>query len=542
MDFSLAGKVFAWGVVALIAMVSPFAGEGFFRAVEKLIRHVARRRLIACLTAGLAVLIARAVLLPFWPVPQPIIYDESGYILGADTFAHGRLTNPTPRFAEFFEAAYILQKPTYASKYPPGQSLVMAGGQAIFGDPWAGVWLSCGIMMALLVWALQGWLPPGWALFGGFLALPLALVSYWMNSYWGGAVAAMGGALLIGGYARVIRQRQPSFALAMGVGLIILANTRPFEGLIFSIPVMIAFFLARPGVKAIILICAVLVPGFAAMGYYNKAVTGNPFRMPFIEYANQYAEIPLFNFQPLQSAKTEPTPVMRDLHQNWETGQWREARSWKLISMRLKDWRAISSTILGGVAMGLLLIAFIPALGRDRRIRLPLVCLFTTFAASWIEIRYYEHYAAPATAVLLILLVQAFRHLRHWKPGGRSAGIFLSRAIPLLVVGSLFAAQLVLILHGRTDGSQGRNAQRDRLIAALLDGSSAQHIVFVRDTGSQSPHEEWVYNSADIDSQDVIWALDLGKEKNAALIDYYKGRKVWLLQPDIDATHLDVYQ
>ena len=136
----------------------------------------------------------------------------------------------------------------------------MAAGQVAFEDTWFGVWLSCGIMAAALVWAMQGWLPPGWSLIGGLLAVPLAINSYWMNSYWGGAVAAIGGALLLGGYARVVRRRQTAYALAMGLGLAILANTRPYEGLIFAVPIMVAFFIPKPRWTALILIAALLVP------------------------------------------------------------------------------------------------------------------------------------------------------------------------------------------------------------------------------------------------------------------------------------------
>ncbi len=62
--------------------------------------------------------------------------------------------------------------------------------------------------MAALLWALEGWFAPPWALFGMLLALPLCAFSYWMNSYMGGSAAAIGGALVVGAYARLIRRRR----------------------------------------------------------------------------------------------------------------------------------------------------------------------------------------------------------------------------------------------------------------------------------------------------------------------------------------------
>ena len=43
---------------------------------------------------------------------------------------------------------------------------------------------------------------------------------------------------------------------------------------------------------------------------------------------------------------------------------------------------------------------------------------------------------------------------------------------------------------------------------------------------------EWVYNNADIDGSKVVWARDMGSEKNQRLLNYFRDRKVWLVEPD----------
>jgi hypothetical protein len=529
MSATLVLRYLACCAVAGLAVLRPSFAATFFEKAESVLAHVASRQRAAWIGCGLLVLMLRAVLLPLWPVPKPVIYDEFGYILGADTFARGRLTNPPHPLADFFESPYVLQRPAYASKYPPAQSVALAVGEAALGDPWFGVWLSCGVMMAALVWALQGWLPPGWALMGGFLAMPLAIDSYWMNSYWGGAAAATGGALVLGGYARVVGRNQIRYAVAMGVGMAILGNSRPFEGLIFAAPVVIALLFPRPQWKAVGIIALVLIPALAATGWYNQAVTGSAIQLPFTEYARQYARIPLFNFQPLQAAKNYSNAAMADLHQNWEVAQWEKARTWQLLVLRFQDWKKVAATISASSLMGLLVVLFIGGLWRDLRIRLPLICLLIALAGSFIEICYYQHYAGPVAVALLIVAVQALRHLREWTAAGR----FLSRALPVLVLAAVLASRgMVIIRHEPPENSQPGNALRDRVAASLLSDQVNQHVVLVRYTGHQSPHEEWVYNSADIDGQDVIWAHDLGASRNAELIRYYKDRKIWLLEPD----------
>src|SRR5262249_30181892 len=161
--------------------------------------------------------------------------DEYANLLAANTFAMGRLSNPTPPMSIHFDTLYELMRPTYMSVYPPGQGAMLALGKILFGHPWWVVYLSVGVMCGLLTWMLQAWLPPAWALLGGVLgALQFGLVHPWMNSYWGGSLAAIGGCLVIRALPRLKKDLHPSYSLAFAFGLMILASTRPFEGLVLS--------------------------------------------------------------------------------------------------------------------------------------------------------------------------------------------------------------------------------------------------------------------------------------------------------------------
>src|SRR5581483_2245593 len=219
------------GAVAEATHTARYPLVRWLKGAECLLTRVARRRVLSCFVVALVALGLRIALLPVLPIPTPVFQDEYSYLLGGETLAKGRLANPTHPMWRFFETMHVNMQPAYASKYPPGQAVFLALGIRLFGHPWFGVWLSMGLLCGCICWMLQGWIPPKYALIGGLLAvLQLGVSTYWVNSYWGGAVGACGGALVLGALPRLAHRPSTKSAVAAVLGVSILANTRPFEG------------------------------------------------------------------------------------------------------------------------------------------------------------------------------------------------------------------------------------------------------------------------------------------------------------------------
>jgi hypothetical protein len=557
---------FCLAVVAVgVAFAFPSLGAKWFQSVERLLGRLARRRGLAVLVVGLLALATRAALLPVSPVPEPGIHDEFGYLLAADTFAHGRVANPTHPMWVHFESFHINQRPTYVPMFYPAQGLVLALGQVIGGHPFVGVWLSVGAMCAALCWMLQAWVPTGWALLGGILAvIRLGTFSYWGNSYGGGAVAAIGGALVLGALPRIKRRQRVRDALLLGLGLAILANSRPFEGLFFGLPVAVALFVwtlgkkgprLRLSIRRIVMpVGSVLVLAAGAMGYYFWRTTGSPFRTPYQVNVETYFTVPYFPWQPLR-----PRPVYHhSVMERFYTDDWQIA--WYDFTLLHPALRALGKIILVwlfflGPVLTLPWATWAvleprnffckPSTGKTGFL---LTICVASFLGFLLPIYFRPHYAAPITGAIYALELMAMRHVWRWRWYGEPTGRAMVRWIPaicLLMLPLRAAAPLLhfpLPVNGvRTWYARDfQNLDRARALAHLskLDG---KHLVIVRYGPEHDTVNEWVYNEADIDRAKVVWARDMGPAQNEELIRYFKDRHVWLAEPDNQPPTLSPY-
>jgi hypothetical protein len=487
-------------------------------------------------------LVGRALLLPAVGIPQPRIDDEYSYLLMADTFSHHRLTNPTPPAWQHFETFHVNMTPTYHSKYPVAQGLALAFGQVVFHQPWIGIYLTTALLCGAICWCLQAFVPPGWALLGGLLAVVrIALLSYWMNSYWGGSMAALGGAFALGAVVRLFREQRTErnrllLASVFAASLLILATSRPYEGCAFSLPLLVYFGykVTRATVRregklrsTLLPVVAIGLVGMALMGYYNRRTTGNSLLLPHILNERTYSPLPLFLWQQAKPAPTFRDPVFAKFYKvtEEEYGYEKTKSISGLIGMETRRILSHWFFYVGPALSFPVLLGFLACV-RQARLRIVVFAALSMAIGLALCIYTMPHYAAPATLAVYLFAAEGLRHLWQQRHAGERAFVL---AVCLTVVVSSLTRQT---------GSTAINAVfafRDArgLVAQQLKNQPGKQLVLVSyDLQRHYPGNELVHNGADFNSEKILWARSKRDDNDRELCQAYPDRTFWSVKTD----------
>lgn len=481
-----------------------------------------------------------AAMIAMYVQPTPRVHDEFSYMLAADTILHGRLANPTPPVWEALQSFHTVMHPAYASKYPVGAGILVALGM-MYGMPLASSWLAVGLLTVCVMWMIAGIMPKRWALLGGLLvSLNPFIQLAWSQSLIHGFLPASGSALLLGGVLRLRRRVEFSSALASGVGVALLAISRPYEGLCSS---MICSGLlwfawkryafwdrAQLAFRASLYAAAPVIASLVLIAAHNQAVTGNWRQMPYQLHEAQYGVAPLFVFD---SPNLENTARRSDLPTVFHDYHAIDSLNWYRSRVGLSGWsQGVIDAFREMMKLTFPMVGLLAISGLYwAHFQLPrnlIMGVALQIAASACVCWVYSHYLAPMLPwLLLITLLAARKSLKNCSK-------LQSQVMRLAIFAVLFVqvASLVVFAGFAKTTEAELWSRRRQTVVDQLSADADKHLVLVRYSAEHNVHQEWVYNLADPSASKIVWArYEDGRWINA-LLQEYPGRKVWEIEAD----------
>jgi hypothetical protein len=178
----------------------------------------------------------------------------------------------------------------------------------------------------------------------------------------------------------------------------------------------------------------------------------------------------------------------------------------------------------------------------DRRIRSLLIVGAVFTVGLLVNAFYLPRYSAPAIGVVYVAMLQSMRHFRTL-----TAGPVMLRSLILvcLLSAGLRLAAHPLNIHFAANpalwyGPGALGIPRANVASKLLS-LPGKHLAVVQYSPTHFCYDEWVYNDADIDGSRLVWARGIDPASDRKLIEYFKDRHVWLVEPDKDPPAVSPY-
>jgi len=279
--FSTAWATWLWGTLTAVGIAAAILvlsrGRAAVVLVELWRRYVAAStasRFVGTVAAAFAILAMLMCLVAFSGNPRNV--DGFAQLFQARIFLAGRLwASPPPEIANF-ATLHVIFDPRWFSQYPPGQSLVLAGGLAL--GSW---WLLNPLFAAMLVTA--AWRVARWCADEATarLAVLLLCLSPFVVAVSGSEMSHLPAAALGMAAAAAATSVQAGRwwrgAVLSGVALGAVAAFRPLDAVAAAAPVAVILLLAAPGRRGVVVLAVAALTGAICTLpslWYNRETTG----------------------------------------------------------------------------------------------------------------------------------------------------------------------------------------------------------------------------------------------------------------------------
>lgn len=527
----------ALGLAAVVAL-SP-ASAKVFRWSQRMRRVSPRARVVTTV----AVFIASLGYLTFTAFRQdrplyPKYHDNQSYAIQAQIIASGKLWLPPHPHWEFFDTFHVIVTPVYASMYFPGSAMVYAVGLLLHWPHWVIPMLIAAACVAMLYRVVAETVDGLSGLLAALWLVSLLWFRHHSTMYMSHPVLLLIGLMMFWAYLRWRRSNRLMWALLIGMIAGFGAITRPADALCYAAPIGIAMlyalrgrrlgFLAATGV----IIVAGAAPFLALQLVFNRGVTGDALTSPYRFYLDRDAPQLSFGFHKLDPQRVPQSSLQqkRDYHRRYNIPLINAHRVDRLITtwLSLDNWRPGRLRLIMEAtlpSMLLLPVVFVGVLGLTTMPRvalfalLPLYCLLYLFYAALLK-----HYTPVVAPAVILLGVLGVRQLGAVWPAMRA------RLATLGIVA--VAGSCIAVLPELNPGMQDDPFEYIELKDARVNippNVQLPALVFVKYTPDPDAniHGEPVYNweAAEIDDNPIVFAHDLGPDRNIELLRYYAQRQ-----------------
>jgi hypothetical protein len=254
---------------------------------------------------------------------------------------------------------------------------------------------------------------------------------------------------------------------------------------------------------------------------------------------HEYAIAPRFLWEHAAPIHPYRHAAMHNFYVGWEATSYRQRAGWYgVVDKTWNVYRFFFAHLLF-----IPLVAGITCL-RHRRTR-PLWFIAVFLVVGFLpEVWLQAHYAAVALGILYTLPLLGCRRLRMWPNRHHPKGLLLVWMVPILAIVlviprfTAYPYEFAVVPPYWNSWVAGLSRKN---VVEKLEKIPGDHLVFAHYTIFHNPHEEWVYNASDIQHSRIMWAREIGPESDAALIQHYPERTVWLLEADGMSPHVEPY-